>query len=103
MKTTTQLYESFDKAGFLKPASWTPSTGGPTLTAKVRYRGQSQVVGGDGGIRTVDHEIRYPTTAFPGLKEGEIVTVDGADYRVRMKPELLLDGSEARAELARKS
>jgi hypothetical protein len=34
MLTSDKFFESFDKAGFLKPASWTPSFGGGPFTGE---------------------------------------------------------------------
>lgn len=100
MLTSAEFFESFDEAGFLKSASWTPSGGGAPYTAKVRYRAPSVVVL-DGGLRTIDHEIQFVTAQLPGLAEGEQITVDGLLYRVRERPEQILDGTVSRAELAR--
>lgn len=100
MDTSDEFFEAFDEAGFLKPASWTPSGGGGPYAPKVRYRAPSTVVL-DGGLRTVDHEIEFVTAQLPGLAEGEQITVDGVLFRVRQKPEQLLDGTVSRAELAR--
>lgn len=100
MITSAKFFESFDKAGFLKPASWTPSGGGGPHEPRVRYRSPATTLLSD-GLRTVDHEIQYVTDQLPGLGEGEQLTVDGVLYRVRMKPEPLFDGTVSRAELAR--
>lgn len=100
MLTSAEFFESFDEAGFLKAASWTPSGGGGPYTPKVRYRAPSTVVL-DGALRTVDHEIEYVTVQLPGLAQGEQITVDGVAFRVREKPEQLYDGTVSRAELAR--
>lgn len=99
MDTSAEFFEAFGEAGFLKPTSWTPSGGGGPYTPRVRYRAPSIVVL-DGGMRTVDHEIQYVTDQLPGLAEGEQITVDGVLYRVRQKPEQILDGTVSRAELA---
>jgi hypothetical protein len=100
MLSSAKFFEGFDKAGFLKPASWTPSGGGGPYTPRVRYRAPATTLLSD-GLRTVDHEIQYVTEQLPGLAEGEQITVDGVLYRVRMRPEALLDGTVSRAELAR--
>ena len=101
MQTTAQFFQDAKKAGMTVLASWAPSGGGGPFAADVIYRGPSTVVGADGGVRVVDHSITFPAALLPGLKEGELIVVDGANYRVRTKPELELDGTRARAELAR--
>jgi len=104
MLTSAEFFESFDEAGFLKPTLWTPSGGGGPYTPKVRYRAPATVVL-DGGLRTVDHEIEYVTAQLPGFAEGEQITItlETGDtlFRVREKPEQILDGTVSRAELAR--
>lgn len=99
MITSAEFFESFQEAGFLKPASWTPSGGGTTRTANVRYRASVADVLSD-AVRATDHEITYVTDQLPGLTENERITVDGRAFRVRQKPTPLLDGSVSRAELA---
>ena len=75
MLTTEKYFESFDKAGFLKTASWTPSTGGGPYTCKVRFRAPSSVIL-NGTLRIVDFEIEYPAIQLPGLRQGEQLTID---------------------------
>jgi hypothetical protein len=99
MLTSSEFFEAFDEAGFLKLASWTPSGGGTTKEAQVRYRGPSTDILGD-AVRATDHEITYVTDQLPGLAEGERLVIDGETYRVRQKPERQLDGSISRADLA---
>lgn len=98
MLNSAEFFESFQEAGFLKPASWTPSAGGTPRTGNVRYRAGSVDVLND-AVRTTDHEITYVTAQFPGLKEGERIAVDGQLFQVRQKPTALLDGTVARADL----
>lgn len=100
MLTSAKFFESFDKAGFLKPASWIPSGGGGPYAAKVRFLTPDAALV-DGLVVTADFEIRYVTEQLPGLKEAETVTVDGTNYKVRTPPMKILDGSVSRAELKR--
>jgi hypothetical protein len=102
MLTSAEFFESFDDAGFLKPATWTPFGSSTVLTAKVRYRAPSTTVL-DGALRTIDHEIQYVTDQLPGLNEGDAITVDGTPFKVRQRPERILDGTVSRAELVRTS
>lgn len=98
MKTSESFFASFQKAGFLKPASWTPSFGGGPFTANVRFTMPDyELVNGE--VQIADYAIRYPTSQLPGLKEGEVITVSGVAYKVRTAPKRILDGTVTRAEL----
>ena len=100
MLSSASFFESFDKAGFLKPASWAPSGGGGPYEPKVRLVTPDTLLQ-DGTVVVADFEIRYVTAQLPGLKEGEAITVDGVAYKVRRAPMKLQDGSVSRAELKR--
>jgi hypothetical protein len=98
MKSSAEFFESFDKAGFLKPSSWTPSFGGGPYTPKVRFTcPDMEILNGE--VLAADYAIRYVSDQLPGLKEGEQITVDGTLYRVRTPPRRILDGTVSRAEL----
>lgn len=104
MIDTATFYESFDKAGFLKTALWTPSVGlpgaGVQQSAQVRFRAPSRdALAGEFSV--TDYTIKYPSTVLIGLKRGEALTVDGASYKVREGPHSLLDGSAFEAFLAK--
>lgn len=102
MLTTEKFFESFDKAGFLKTALWTPSGSlpgaGVLQSAKVRYSAPSQAVLAGDAVAT-DYSIQYPASVFPGLRRGEALTVDGISFRVREDPAAELDGSRVMALL----
>lgn len=98
MLTSAQFFESFNEAGFLKPASWTPSGGGGPYAAKVRLRAPDVSIL-DGTVIASDREIDYVTDQLPGLKEGEAITVDAVAYVVRKPPMKRLDGTVSVAEL----
>lgn len=100
MLTSAKFFESFDKAGFLKLASWTPSFGGDTLEAKVRMRTPDGVFL-EGTVVASDPQMEYVTEQLPGLVEGEWVRIDGTDYLVRGTPMKILDGTVSRADLKR--
>lgn len=98
MLATDQFFAAFDKAGFLKTASWAPSLGGDIQTPKVRFKASSQdALSGD--VKTIDYTIEYPSTVLIGLKRGEVLTIDGAQYTVRESPEIHLDGTLVAAKL----
>lgn len=92
MLSTADFYEAFDAAGFLKPASWTPSTGGAQQTGSVRFRSPDVELFAGGQVSR-EYSISYQASLFPGLKTGETVIVDGVTYKVRRSPEAELDGS----------
>lgn len=99
MLTSDKFFESFDQAGFLKSASWTPSFGGDPFTdVKVRLR-MPDVAILEGFVVASEPEIDYVTAQLPGLREAEQLVVDGVLYAVRKAPTRRLDGSVSRAEL----
>lgn len=100
MLDSAAFFQSFDKAGFLKTALWTPSDGGPQQSARVRLRAPSRdALAGEFSV--TDHSIRYPATLLEGLKRGETLLIEGAEYRVREGPHSLYDGSVREAFLTK--
>jgi len=53
----------------------------------------------DGAQMATEYAITYPKAVFPGLKNGDLVTVDGDNYKVSGKPVLLDDGKFIKASL----
>jgi len=104
MITTEKFFEAFDKAGFLKPALWTPSPGlpgaGVEQEAQVRFYGPTSTIEAGNAFAT-DPAIRYPASVFPDLQRGEILTVGGTQYAVREDPRSELDGSQRFALLSK--
>ncbi len=108
MRTTEQQFEGFQRAGFLKACSWTPSAGGPTIVTNVRFKSPDRLLG-DLAVQAPDHTIEYPASYLPGLAENEVVTisdvmVDGVtvaskNFKVRTPPGQLLDGTLMRADI----
>jgi hypothetical protein len=98
MKSSESFFASFQKAGFLKPASWTPSGGGGPYTANVRFTSPDAEIL-TGTVVAADYQIEYVTSQLPGLKEGETVVVASVSYKVRTPPTKILDGTVARASL----
>lgn len=104
MLNTDKFFESFDKAGFLKPVLWTPSSGlpgaGVLQSAKARFRAPTRdVLQGEASAN--EYSIEYASTALVGLRRGESITVDGIAYKVREDPDAQLDGTRLRAALTR--
>ncbi len=104
MLTSDKFFESFDKAGFLKTALWTPSAGlpgaGVQQSAKVRFRAPNRdALAGEFSV--TDYTIKYPVTILAGLKRGEVLTIESAQYKVREGPQSELDGAVLQAFLTR--
>lgn len=104
MLDTATFFQSFDKAGFLKTALWTPSTGlpgaGVQQSARVRFKGAAHEAFA-GEVATIEYTIEYPAAALIGLKRGETLGIDSANYTVRESPVKQLDGSRLEAKLAK--
>jgi hypothetical protein len=100
MLNTDQFFAAFDKAGFLKIAFWSPSTGGAVQTPKVRFKAPTQDAL-SGEVKSIDYSIEYPASVLVGLKRGEPIVIDGVLYTVREDPESQLDGTRREAKLRR--
>lgn len=103
MKTAAELYASFGRAGFLRPARWTAQPGGSTVAGDVRYRKPSAEPLGDGGVIVSDPSAQFPATQFVGIKRRDRLEIDTADdgtqaFRVR-ELHALADGAELQATL----
>lgn len=105
MRTTEDFFADAKKAGMTRPASWTPSTGGPTQNYDVIFRAPTDNVM-SGEVNSTGYNIQYPASIFPGLKRGEVVTVFrdasdlvGVQYTLRESPNSQLDGSRLEAAL----
>ena len=87
---------------FSQAAVWTPSNGDVARTGDVILdtADDSMAIGGIDAIgRTTS--IVYPTGQFPGLENGERITVGGAEYFVRGSPRTLDDGALTQAWLGK--
>lgn len=112
MKTTASFFEDFDAAGYLVPATWTPSVeaiadgaAAGLVTSKVRYRESDETLM-DGMALIASPSAEYPVAWFPGLIEGEEITITPPGqaaqvFIVRMPPRRGLDGTVAKAFLKR--
>lgn len=98
MLDTETFYQSFDAAGFLKTATWTPSGGLVQPDVKVRYQAHGEDVLSGEAISN-KYTIRYPATRLIGMKRGDQVVIEAVQYTVREQPRLLKNGSELEAEL----
>ncbi len=99
---TEAQWDQFDaecvKAGFLKLATWCPSGGGAQQDVYVKFEAPT-TVGTVGDTLITELAMRYRATKFPGIKRGELVTIDSTKYRVRENPHSELDGSRRLALL----
>lgn len=101
MLTAEKFFAAFDRAGMLKTVSWLPSnTLGPALTGQARFKASdTDILGGE--QLSTDLTMTYPATQFASLTAGEVVTIEGVEYRLRRDPESQLDGSVKMARLER--
>lgn len=85
-----------DAATFLvdfgSPASWTPSTGGEPIDELVLFDQPGDVLEAHPGAISNQYLMRFETAAWPGLKRGEVVVIQGegkgASYKLRTDPRL---------------
>lgn len=110
MKTTASFFEDFDAAGYLVPATWTPSAeaiaagaAAGTVAKKVRFR-EADDAFMDGMVIGAFPSIEYPVAWYPGLIEAELITVTPPEqaaqvFVVKMPPKRGLDGTVAKAFL----
>lgn len=78
---------------------WTPKVGSPA-SGRAIHDHPGQVLLSDGVAQT-EHALRYPAASFPGVKVGDVFTVEGANYTVATAPIATLDGLELTVELGR--
>jgi hypothetical protein len=99
MKSSESFFASFQKAGFLKPASWTPSGGGGPYTANVRCARPTPRF--STARRRGDYEIEYVTepAARPQGRRGHGRRRSEPATRCAQPPTKILDGTVSRAEL----
>lgn len=86
-------------ADFAVAASWTPANGSPAQTAQVMLDEPDMDIFGASELSR-DWMMSYPSSQLVGLKTGEIVTVNGADYKVR-EIKALEDGTIMSAKLSK--
>lgn len=99
LRTAAQFFEIFDRHGFLKSASWRPSSGGPEQIIPVHLMAPGSFVDGE-QIITTRHTITYPATQMLGLNRGDLLVIDGKTYDVReVMPRPGTDGTEMLAGL----
>jgi hypothetical protein len=81
-KTAAQFLRSFERSGFMVDMTWTPTAGGSPATFKALYQdAQSEV---RFGMVTADEPvITFEQSYCPLLTNGDVVTIDGTDFKVR--------------------
>jgi hypothetical protein len=86
-------------ADFAVDVTLTPQIGSPS-NGRAIHDHPGQVLLGDGVAQT-EHALRYPVATFPGVKVGDVFTVEGASYTVATAPIGTLDGLELTVELGK--
>ena len=93
----------FDQtSGFAVAATWQPRSGGAALTGSVILDMPDEIIGAfQQDVINTNYRISFATETFPGLREGEYMTVDGKQYRLHESPRLLTDGAISEAQLTK--
>lgn len=86
-------------ADFGSSTRWTPSAGGAAVTGLMLLDRPDEVLDGEAISR--QYQVQFTTAAWPGLKRGEVLVIDGASYRLRTDPRQLDDGLFATALLTK--
>lgn len=84
------------------PASdvtWVPKIGGGGRGRAI-HKHPGQVLMGDTVMQT-EHTLRYQAITFPGVKVGDVFTIDGVGYTVSSAPQAASHGLEFTVELGR--
>jgi hypothetical protein len=82
MPSVEELYAAAARAGLTSRARWLPPGAVRAKSADVGFSAPDELVL-DWLAAATDYRMTYPASALPGLKSGEMVTVDGVVYRVR--------------------
>ena len=84
------------------PVVWFPSDYSDQESALCIYDAPGEIVI-DGVAQSVAHVIRYPSTAFVGMGDGEEIEIEGVRFTVRgePRPEAGTDGGTTIAALSR--
>lgn len=90
---TEDLSVFFDLGGFAIQATW------GALPANVIFSEPTEdLLGGDAS--GTDYTVDLPATSWPGIKRGDVVTIDGRGaFALREPPRLLSDGAIKRLSL----
>ena len=100
---TENVAAFFDQAaGFAVAATWQPGSGGAAITGGVILDMPDEIIGAfQQDVINTNYRISFATGTFPGLREGEYLTVDGEKYRLHETPRLLADGAISEAQLTK--
>lgn len=89
----------FSVGDFAVAATFTPTDGGPTVSASVILDAPTEdVLGGD--ALSDEYAITYPATELAGIRAGASGVIAGVSYKVR-DVRLLDDGKLKRAKLSK--
>jgi hypothetical protein len=103
---TERVGDFFSTKDFAMVATWTPSSGGPQQSASVIKDSPDELLRGNrpasglGDVMTREYTILLQTAEFGGLKIGETITMEGANYKVR-DVRLIEDGKTKAALLSK--
>ena len=86
------------------PASWTPSTGGATITGPMLFDQPAQIIDGS-QVHSNEFSVTFETAAWPGLTRDEVLVIGGdgggARYKLQTKPLAMDDGVMSSAGLSK--
>jgi hypothetical protein len=82
-------------ADFGSATTWAPSLGGAAVSGLVLFDQADEVIG-DGQAQGAQYQVTFETAAWPGLKRGETLVIQGegkgGSYRLRFDPRAQADG-----------
>ncbi len=93
------LYQAAQRAGLLKIAVWTSSSGASGGSAWVDFRAPDGEILNHFQLNT-DYQIHCPLSAMPGISATDQLQIDGIDYRVQAV-RAIRDGSELEIRLCK--
>jgi hypothetical protein len=82
MLSAAEFLQRFDRAGALVNVTWTPAGGGTPVTFKASFQDAGSAVR-FGMVSADEPEILFEASHCPNLTNGDTVTINGTDYRVR--------------------
>jgi len=76
-----------------------PVTAGAVSGVGILDQNSEIILGGE--LTIIDYLLTVPTATFGGLTYGDLVTVDGASYKVETQPQRFDDGAFCRVPLVK--
>lgn len=90
----TRFMGVFGRHGLAKDAQF------GSYEAKVGFTRPDKMLYEQGALAP-DYQIEFEASAFPGIKAGDAITVDGAAYKLRANPMTVGDGTFRIADLTK--